>query len=206
MCSQELRFTDANGNINFTHPTEIRAYNTDGTYLLLNSAGLGYYGNNNLIRSAIGADGQVAAESITAGTLTAVKIQSGVIRGSLITNDGNGMNVYIGTSSPASDYIAPDYGGYAMYVDSSNYVSMVSSGQIAVVNKNSWNSRTTIRPGSIYTQDIYADNMYIQSGGSNHSVLTTADCDTNAWLYNKVRSWVADYITVNGKQHTIWKG
>ena len=205
--TQVLQFTDQNGNPNFTHPTEIRAVNPDdGTYLLFNSKGLGYYGMGGLIRSAIGSDGMIAAENITAGTLTAVKIQSGIIRGSLVTNDGNGMNVYIGTSSPASSYIAPDYGGYAMYVDSSNYVSMVSSGQIAVVNKSSWNGRTTIRPGSIYTQDIYADNMYIQSGGSNRSVLTTADCDTNAWLYNKVRSWVADYITVNGKRHIIWKG
>ena len=96
-----------------------------------------------------------------------------------------------------------------MYVDSSNYVSMVSSGQIAVVNKNSWNARTTIRPGSIYTQDIYADNMYIQSGGRNRSVLTTADCDTNGWLYNKVKSWVADYVTETGKKDhrlIIWKG
>ena len=208
--TQVLQFTDQNGNPNFTHPTEIRAVNPgDGTYLLFNSRGLGYYGTGGLIRSAIGSDGMIAAESITAGTLNSVTINAGVIHGSLITDNGGGLNVWIGTSSPRPDWLSPDNGGYALYATSPNYMSMVSSGQITVADGTVFNQRTIIRPGSITnvgsvnTNTVNASsNMYI----NGHAVLSTADCDVNGWLYNKVESWIADYITVNGKQHTIWKG
>lgn len=210
--TQELRFTDANGNSNFTHPTEIRAYNNDG-YLLFNSAGLGYFGNDGTIRSAISAQGMIAAESITAGTLTAVKINAGIIHGSLKTDNGNNgdnsLNIWIGTSSPRPGWLQPDYGGYALYANSQNYISMVSSGQVTVADGTVFNQRTIIRPdsitnvGSVNTNTVNAySNMYI----NGRAVLSTADCDVNGWLYNKVESWVADYITVNGKQHQIWKG
>lgn len=213
--TQELRFTDANGNSNFTHPTEIRAYNTDGTYLLFNSAGLGYYGSNGMIRSAIGANGMIAAENITAGTLTSMTINAGVIHGSLITDNGSdGLNIWIGTSSPRPNWLQPDFGGYALYANSANYISMVSSGQVTVADGTVFNQRTIIRPdsitnvGSVNTNTVNTDtvhaysNMYI----NGHAVLSTADCDYKGWLYNKVESWIADYITVNGKRHQIWKG
>lgn len=208
--TQVLQFTDQNGNPNFTHPTEIRAVNpSEHTYLIFNSQGLGYYGEHGLIRSAIGSDGMIAAESITAGTLNSVTINAGVIHGSLITDNGSGLNVWIGTSSPRPGWLSPDYGGYALYANSPNYISMVSSGQITVADGTVFNQRTIIRPdsitnvGSVNTNTVNAySNMYI----NGRAVLSTADCDTNGWLYNKVKSWVADYITVNGKQHTIWKG
>lgn len=195
--TQELRFTDQNGNPNFTHPTEIRAYNNDGTYLLFNSNGLGYFGAGGLIRSAIGSDGMIAAESITAGTLTAVTINGGIINGSLRTTNG-AMNVLVGASSPAPTLVEPDNGGYALYVDSPQYVSMVSSGQIKVAEKDAFNFQTVLRPGTV----MASQNMYV----GNSAVLSTADCDENGWLYNKVKSWVADYITINGRKHWIWKG
>lgn len=208
--TQVLQFTDQNGNPNFTHPTEIRAVNPgDGTYLVFNSQGLGYYGTGGLIRSAIGADGMIAAENITAGTLNSVTINAGVIHGSLITDNGGGLNVWIGTSSPRPDWLSPDNGGYALYANSPNYISMVSSGQITVADGTVFNQRTIIRPdsitnvGSVNTNTVNAySNMYI----NGRAVLSTADCDVNGWLYNKVESWVADYITVNGKRHQIWKG
>ena len=208
--TQVLQFTDQNGNPNFTHPTEIRAVNPgEHTYLIFNSQGLGYYGEHGLIRSAIGSDGMIAAESITAGTLNSVTINAGVIHGSLITDNGGGLNVWIGTSSPRPGWLSPDYGGYALYANSPNYISMVSSGQITVADGTVFNQRTIIRPdsitnvGSVNTNTVNAySNMYI----NGHAVLSTADCDVNGWLYNKVESWVADYITVNGKRHQIWKG
>ena len=211
--TQVLQFTDQYGNPNFTHPTEIRAVNPDdGTYLLFNSEGLGYYGKNGLIRSAIGSKGMIAAESITAGTLNSVTINAGVIHGSLITDNGGGLNVWIGTSSPRPGWLSPDYGGYALYANSPNYISMVSSGQITVADGTVFNQRTIIRPdsitnvGSVNTNTVNAySNMYI----NGRAVLSAADCDTNGWLYNKVRSWVADYVTETGKKDhrlIIWKG
>ena len=211
--TQVLQFTDQNGNPNFTHPTEIRAVNPgEHTYLIFNSQGLGYYGEHGLIRSAIGSDGMIAAENITAGTLNSVTINAGVIHGSLITDNGGGLNVWIGTSSPRPDWLSPDYGGYALYANSPNYISMVSSGQITVADGTVFNQRTIIRPdsitnvGSVNTNTVNAySNMYI----NGRAVLSTADCDTNGWLYNKVRSWVADYVTETGKKDhrlIIWKG
>lgn len=211
--TQVLQFTDQNGNPNFTHPTEIRAVNPgEHTYLIFNSQGLGYYGEHGLIRSAIGSDGMIAAESITAGTLNSVTINAGVIHGSLITDNGGGLNVWIGTSSPRPDWLSPDYGGYALYANSPNYISMVSSGQITVADGTVFNQRTIIRPdsitnvGSVNTNTVNAySNVYI----NGRAVLSTADCDTNGWLYNKVRSWVADYVTETGKKDhrlIIWKG
>lgn len=208
--TQVLQFTDQNGNPNFTHPTEIRAVNPgEHTYLIFNSQGLGYYGEHGLIRSAIGSDGMIAAESITAGTLNSVTINAGVIHGSLITDNGSGLNVWIGTSSPRPGWLSPDYGGYALYANSPNYISMVSSGQITVADGTVFNQRTIIRPdsitnvGSVNTNTVNAySNMYI----NGRAVLSTADCDTNGWLYNKVKSWVADSITVNRKKYTIWEG
>ena len=211
--TQVLQFTDQNGNPNFTHPTEIRAVNPDdGTYLLFNSKGLAYYGKGGLIRSAIGSKGMIAAENITAGTLNSVTINAGVIHGSLITDNGGGLNVWIGTSSPRPDWLSPDNGGYALYATSPNYMSMVSSGQITVSDGTVFNQRTIIRPdsitnvGSVNTNTVNAySNMYV----NGRAVLSTADCDTNGWLYNKVRSWVADYVTETGKKDhrlIIWKG
>lgn len=211
--TQVLQFTDQNGNPNFTHPTEIRAVNPgEHTYLIFNSQGLGYYGEHGLIRSAIGSDGMIAAESITAGTLNSVTINAGVIHGSLVTDNGGGLNVWIGTSSPRPDWLSPDYGGYALYASSPNYISMVSSGQITVADGTVFNQRTIIRPdsitnvGSVNTNTVNAySNMYI----NGRAVLSTADCDTNGWLYNKVKSWVADYVTETGKKDhrlIIWKG
>lgn len=211
--TQVLQFTDQNGNPNFTHPTEIRAVNPgEHTYLIFNSQGLGYYGEHGLIRSAIGSDGMIAAESITAGTLNSVTINAGVIHGSLITDNGGGLNVWIGTSSPRPDWLSPDNGGYALYANSPNYISMVSSGQITVADGTVFNQRTIIRPdsitnvGSVNTNTVNAySNVYI----NGRAVLSTADCDTNGWLYNKVKSWVADYVTETGKKDhrlIIWKG
>lgn len=211
--TQVLQFTDQNGNPNFTHPTEIRAVNPgEHTYLIFNSQGLGYYGEHGLIRSAIGSDGMIAAESITAGTLNSVTINAGVIHGSLITDNGSGLNVWIGTSSPRPGWLSPDYGGYALYANSPNYISMVSSGQITVADGTVFNQRTIIRPdsitnvGSVNTNTVNAySNMYL----NGRAVLSTADCDTNGWLYNKVKSWVANYVTETGKKDhrlIIWKG
>lgn len=211
--TQVLQFTDQNGNPNFTHPTEIRAVNPgEHTYLIFNSQGLGYYGEHGLIRSAIGSDGMIAAENITAGTLNSVTINAGVIHGSLVTDNGGGLNVWIGTSSPRPDWLSPDNGGYALYANSPNYISMVSSGQITVADGTVFNQRTIIRPdsitnvGSVNTNTVNAySNMYI----NGRAVLSAADCDTGGWLYNKVKSWVADYVTETGKKDhrlIIWKG
>lgn len=181
--TQELQFLDASGQQNFLHPTQIRAVNPDGTYLDFNSEGLGFFdSNSNKIRSAITANGQIAAESIIAGTVTALTLDACLIKGNLVTVN-NGIAVSIGTDKPTQfgAVSEPANGGSGIWLDSPNYHNMLSSGRMHIDN------------GS--------DNASYMAGGFN--------INGKDWLSivkDKVHAWVADYITVKGTRHTIWKG
>ena len=191
--TEELRFLDANGNQNFIHPTQIRATNSDGSYLDFNSQGLGFFNKgNNLIRSAITADGQVAAESITAGTINAVTIKSCLIDSALTIGKENGMNIYVGTRNPGS-VLNPLHGGNVIWALSNQYQAMFSSGQIATTGNG---GMTRIHPHEI----TIGDDM--------NQALTQVNFAHHAYYRIKswVKDWVADYITINGKKRTIWKG
>lgn len=191
--TEELRFLDANGNQNFIHPTQIRATNSDGSYLDFNSQGLGFFNKgNNLIRSAITADGQVAAESITAGTINAVTIKSCLIDSALTIGKENGMNIYVGTRNPGS-VLNPLHGGNVIWALSNQYQAMFSSGQIATTGNG---GMTRIHPheitigddmNEVLTQDNFAGHAYYR---------------IKSW----VRAWIADWITIRGTKHWIWKG
>lgn len=191
--TQELKFLDASGNQNFLHPTQIRAVNSDGSYLDFNSQGLGFFNSgNNLIRSAITASGQVAAEAITAGTINAVTIKSCLINSALTIGKEGGMNVYIGTRNPGS-VLNPLHGGNVIWAMSDQYQAMFSSGQIATTGKG---GMTRIHPHEV----TIGDDM--------NQALTQVNFAPHAYYRIKswVKAWVADYITINGKKRTIWKG
>lgn len=152
-------------------------------------------------RTGISFDGHVAAENISAGTIDAVNINSCTINSSLHTGSDGGMQIWIGMHNPTpygTNYgvgLGPDEGGNAIWVTSPSYYSMMSSGQLAVQDhtENVINPYTTrIRPSKITVQ--YDDN----------EVLTTYNFADK--IKSTIKAWVADYITVNGTKHTIWKG
>lgn len=191
--TEELRFLDASGNQNFVHPTQIRAVNPDGSYLDFNSQGLGFFNSgNNLIRSAITASGQVAAESITAGTINAVTIKSCLIDSALTIGKEGGMNIYVGTRNPHST-LNPLNGGNVIWALSNQYQAMFSSGQIATTGNG---GTTRMHPHEVTI------------GNDMNQALTQINFANHAYYRIKswVKAWVADYITINGKKRTIWKG
>jgi hypothetical protein len=77
---------------NWQAPTDLRAVNSDGSYMKFDANGLGFYSNGNLVRSAIDSQGRLVAENITAGTVTGLKMDSVQITGTsgISLNDGNG--------------------------------------------------------------------------------------------------------------------
>ena len=70
---------------------------------------------------------------------------------------------------------------------------MVSSGQVAV---SGGGATTRIQPS------------LISVGNDSNHVLTQGNFADHAYSTIKtwVQGWVADYITVKGTRHTIWKG
>lgn len=134
--TQELQFLDASGNTNFLHPTQIRAVNSDGTYLDFNSEGLGFFDqNNNHIRSAIGADGMINAESIDASQINALNVKSAQLQGELVAGQGTPIVTYIATAAPDGAHDKPSYGGSGIWLMSDDYQDMVSSGRITIYHK-----------------------------------------------------------------------
>ena len=67
---------------NWSSPQSLRAVNSDGSAMVFNANGLGYYSNNGLVRSAIDSQGRIVAESITGGTITGVTMNAVEISGS----------------------------------------------------------------------------------------------------------------------------
>lgn len=102
------------------------------------------------------------------------------------------MKVYIGTNNPGST-LNPWKNGRVIWAVSDNYSSMVSSGQIATT---SGSSTTRIHPSAITV------------GDDDNQVLTQRNFAAHAYRRIKswVKLWIADWITINGTRHTIWKG
>lgn len=177
--TQELQFLDAGGNQNFLHPTQIRAVNPDGTYLDFNSEGLGFFdSSSNQIRSAIGADGRIAAESIDTGTINALNVRSCTLHGDLIANENGQIAISIGTKVPPHALDSPSYGGSGIWLDSANYHTMISSGRITIRDDN-----------GNYTSLI----------GSGLHINGTS-------LKSLVESWIRDTITIGKHTYKIWEG
>lgn len=156
-------------------------------------------------RTAITADGHLAAESIDAGTINAVSINSCTINSSLHTGSDGHMQIWIGMQNPTpygTNYgvgLGPKNGGNAIWVTSPQYYSMMSSGQFAVQD----HTTNVINPS---TTRVKPDVISVISD-DNH-VLTQQNFYDHA--YNKIKSWVqgwvADYINGTGQGHPIWKG
>lgn len=106
--SAELQFVDASGNSNFLHPTSIRAYNPDGSFLEFNSNGIGYFNQSGLVRTGMNSDGTFAAENIIAGYIDALNMTILNIDGGLHidSNDGgNHIDIDIGNQQdPTGEY------------------------------------------------------------------------------------------------------
>lgn len=84
---------------NWSAPTELRAASNSGGYMDFGGNGLGYIGNDNVLRSAIDSQGRVVAEAITAGTITGVKLVGVDINGtSVIHSNGTYDTVLSGTN------------------------------------------------------------------------------------------------------------
>lgn len=180
--TQELRFYP-----NVLHPTEIEAHNDDGSYLVLNSNGLGFFDSaKGVVRSAITSEGQIAAELLDAGEIKALNVSSGEFHGALNVGEGTGINIHIGTNQPANSGLSPTYGGRAIWLDtpgSGSYHAMLSTGMLQVRDGNDlWE---------------YGTNGVRHNGES---------------LYDIVKRWVSGWIyhtctiTHIGAVKPIWKG
>lgn len=183
---------------NWQNPIELTATSENGGRMAFTGNGLVFYDEygNERPRTGMDSQGRVYADSIIAGTIKAVTINSCLIDSALTIGKENGMNIYVGTSNPDStNGLNPDNGGNVIWVRSPNYEAMVSSGQLAVKSYSS-DSVARIRPRSITV------------GEENNEVLTQENFAQHAYYTLKtwVEGWVADYITVKGTQHTIWKG
>lgn len=66
---------------NWQAPQDLRAVNSDNSYMKFDADGLGFYSSGNLVRSAIDSQGRIVAESITAGTVTGLTLDGVQITG-----------------------------------------------------------------------------------------------------------------------------
>ena len=181
--TEELQFLDSSGNTNFLHPTQIRAYNPDkNTALVFNSNGIGWFDlSNGSVRSAMDDQGYVAADHIAAGTLDAMVLEACEIRGALtVGNKETGISISIGTNQPSGDSLRPVYGGNGIWLDSSNYHSLVSSGRFVTTDgTDKWE---------------YGTNGPVHNGNSMKSIV-------KGW----VDSWIHKTVTVRGKKYPIYR-
>lgn len=133
--STVLQFVDtATGKQTYKNPTEIRALNTDGSYMRFNSNGLEFVDTAGYATAAIDSRGNVIASRLTADEIEALHVKSFLLEGALHTSTDNGtMEVFIGTDAPSNN-LTPENSGHAIWVKSENFESMLSSGKIAISN------------------------------------------------------------------------
>lgn len=158
--SAVLQFWDKpNNKQTYKNPTEIRALNADGTYMVFNSNGLGYFDGSGYVQAAITSTGKIVASQLTTDEIDSLKVKSFLLEGALHTYTSNGsMEVFIGTDPP-SNRLTPENGGHAIWVTSSNYLSMLSSGQIAI-NDGLHTSSIGAKHGQIGDATILTANNY----------------------------------------------
>lgn len=147
----QLQFLDANGDTNFLRPTQIRAVNTDGSYMVFNSEGLGFFdAHTGQLNTGMGMDGKVAAQNIAVGTLSAMKLASCEIEGALTVGSGSDIAISIGTDQPPDAHDSPTYGGNGIWLVSGGgypnggYEDMISSGRITIHHGNDYLTLTGV--------------------------------------------------------------
>ena len=175
--STVLQFVDATGLQTYKNPTEIRAMNSDGSYMRFNSNGLEYVNSYGYADAAIDSRGNIIASHLTADTIEALNVKAFQLEGALYckTPDGS-MAVYVGTDSPGQLY--PQNGGHAIWVKSDNYISMMSSGQFEVSNGS---NVTSIGP----TSGVIGDSPIVTE--------------------NNIRTYAGKYYTTDSEVRSIVK-
>lgn len=179
---------------NWQAPQQLTAKSSNGGKMVFGGNGLEFYDERSQkLLTGMDSRGKLYADSIEGVKVNAMEIDALLMHGNLKSEDPNGsMKIYIGTQNPGSA-LNPWKSGRVIWVTSDNYSSMVSSGQIATTNGA---DVTRIHPSAITVAD------------EDNQVLTQENFAAHAYRRIKswVKLWIADWITVNGKRHTIWKG
>ena len=188
---------------NWQAPQQLTARSSNGGKMVFGGNGLEFYDYDKRsqklrkLRTGMDSRGKLYADSIEGVTVKAMEIDALTMHGNLMSEDPNGsMKIYIGTKNPGST-LNPWKDGRVIWVKSTDYSSMVSSGQIATTS----GSRTTrIHPSAITVGYSGNDDM--------NEVLTQDNFAGHAYYRIKswVRAWIADWITIRGTKHWIWKG
>ena len=181
---------------NWQAPQQFKARASNNADMIFDANGLEFVDRASPSQKLLGgfdSRGHLYADSIEGVHVKAMDIDAMEMHGHLISSDpGKNMKIYIGTKNPGST-LDPWKSGRVIWAVSDNYSSMVSSGQIATT---SGSSTTRIHPSAI----TVGDDM--------NEVLTQENFAAHAYRRIKswVKLWIADWITINGKKHTIWKG
>ena len=181
-------------NPNWQEPVSLSARTGSGGHMWFSGNGLIFTDpDGTTLRGGLDSEGRMYADAIKAGTIEAVNIKSCLVESALqIGTEGGSMNIYIGTKNPRS-ILNPLNGGNVIWAMSDSYQSMMSSGQIALTN------------GNLYTR-LHPSEVTV--GEDKNQVLTQRNFAGHAYYRIKswVRAWIADWITIRGTKHWIWKG
>lgn len=179
---------------NWQAPQQLTAKSSNGGKMVFGGNGLEFYDERSQkLLTGMDSRGKLYADSIEGVKVNAMEIDALLMHGNLKSEDPNmNMKIYIGTQNPGST-LNPWKNGRVIWVTSDNYSSMVSSGQLATT---SGSSTTRIHPSAITVAD------------DDNQVLTQRNFAGHAYRRIKswVRAWVADWITIRGTRHWIWKG
>ncbi len=179
---------------NWQAPQQLTARSSNGGKMVFGGNGLEFYDERSQkLLTGMDSRGKLYADSIEGVKVNAMEIDALLMHGNLKSEDPNGsMKIYIGTQNPGST-LNPWQSGRVIWVTSDNYASMMSSGQFATT---SGSHITRIHPSAITVDD------------EDNQVLTQRNFAGHAYRRIKswVRAWVADWITIRGTKHWIWKG
>ena len=179
---------------NWQAPQQLTAKSSNGGKMVFGGNGLEFYDERSQkLLTGMDSRGKLYADSIEGVNVKAMNIDAMIMHGNLVNEDPNmNMKIYIGTQNPGTT-LNPWKNGRVIWVTSDNYASMMSSGQFATT---SGSHITRIHPSAITVDD------------EDNQVLTQRNFAGHAYRRIKswVRAWVADWITIRGTKHWIWKG
>lgn len=179
---------------NWQAPQQLTARSSNGGKMVFGGNGLEFYDERSQkLLTGMDSRGKLYADSIEGVSVKAMNIDAMIMHGNLVNEDPNmNMKIYIGTQNPGTT-LNPWKNGRVIWVTSDNYASMMSSGQFATT---SGSHITRIHPSAITVDD------------EDNQVLTQRNFAGHAYRRIKswVRAWVADWITIRGTKHWIWKG
>ena len=197
-----LVYRDQSGNIQsaITSNGKIAAdaiSGVTGNYMTINSADI----NAGTISGAYIEGNTISGGTISGSSIYGTNIYGGNIYGALnfYDREGGSMTVSIGGSGIGGLY--PESGGQVIYVSSTNYTSMMSSGQFAVTGSN---GTTRVHPSY-----IEVNGNTVLHAGNWQNYISLPDAPTKSQIKGWVQDWVADYVTetaVKGHRLIIWKG